>query len=180
MVMPTKISMALTMTLLRAVLVVPMICFLIAGKNILSVLLFCAALATDILDGFFARHFSQVTSFGAYLDALVDKILIYVLLVFFLWKGVYFVLLVALCFLRDLAVSIIRNHRLARRQVINANKWGKLKFVMQATSIFLAFASLVDNGADVYAICANLALVLALLLSIPGVLVLVGGPSDVC
>ncbi|MCX7984053.1 MAG: CDP-alcohol phosphatidyltransferase family protein [Bacteroidetes bacterium] len=74
---------------LRIVLVVPIVyCVSIEFPNnrVYAVILILVALATDFLDGYFARLYHQVTEVGKVLDPLADKIAI----------GVYAIVLVIL------------------------------------------------------------------------------------
>ena len=63
-------------TLIRIVLVPVMLYFLIEGKDLLALLIFIIAAASDGLDGFIARAFRQKTRLGAFLDPIADKILL--------------------------------------------------------------------------------------------------------
>lgn len=76
--LPNKISLA--RLLLTPVFVVSVIYYtgtdpLLAN---LPLIIFLAAIATDALDGFIARKYNQVTSFGILLDPLADKFLLIV------------------------------------------------------------------------------------------------------
>lgn len=44
----------------------------------LPLIIFLAAIATDAIDGFIARHYGQTTAFGTVLDPLADKFLLVV------------------------------------------------------------------------------------------------------
>lgn len=63
------------LTLIR-LLAIPVMCWFILqdGQSVTAFILFLAIWLTDLLDGFIARHFNQVTDVGKVLDPLVDKI----------------------------------------------------------------------------------------------------------
>jgi len=62
------------LTLARGVLVVPTAVAVVGGHWTPALLLFLAALATDVLDGWVARRTRQVTVLGQLLDPVVDKV----------------------------------------------------------------------------------------------------------
>ena len=96
--------------------------------------LFIAACITDFFDGYLARKYNQVTTFGKFMDPLADKLLVCAALI---------------CFLADPQanmpawVVIISGFRLVAAEkgvTIAASYWGKVKtFVQMAMSIFLVF-----------------------------------------
>lgn len=68
-----RMTLANALTTLRGVLVVPTVIAVVRGWWEVALILFLAALATDILDGWVARRSAQVTVAGQLLDPLVDK-----------------------------------------------------------------------------------------------------------
>lgn len=55
---------------------IPIMCrYILSGdNNMVAFILFLAIWATDLLDGFIARRFNQITDVGKVLDPLVDKV----------------------------------------------------------------------------------------------------------
>ena len=68
-------------TLLRIVLIIPIIYFASFSEVYLSLFLFIIAGLTDYLDGFIARKTYTTTSLGALLDLLADKLLVCLVLI---------------------------------------------------------------------------------------------------
>jgi CDP-diacylglycerol---glycerol-3-phosphate 3-phosphatidyltransferase len=95
---------------------------------------FIVASATDIFDGFVARRWQLVTSFGKVADPIADKAL----------TGSGFVLLSAygelpwwvtvVVLVRELAVTLLR-FWVIRHGVIAASRGGKLKTILQSAAI---------------------------------------------
>jgi CDP-diacylglycerol--glycerol-3-phosphate 3-phosphatidyltransferase len=166
------VTFATTLTLLRLVLVVPIAILTLDQSTWTSALvLFVIAAATDYFDGLVARRFGQVTPFGAWLDASVDKVFVYVLFGVLLWHGSYLGVLVGAAFSRDLAVEILRQRAAAKNYVIPANRWGKAKFVLQCLSIGIALIGPSLSRVLTCAVMANVVLAVAVVASIPGVVV---------
>ena len=59
---------------LRIFLVIPIFYYLSIYENTLALIIIMVAVATDWLDGYFARKFNQITEIGKVLDPLADKI----------------------------------------------------------------------------------------------------------
>jgi len=70
-------------TLIRFVLIPVIACLLYINNGnliILSIFLFLFAVWTDWIDGYIARKYNQQTTFGTFMDPLVDKTLILTIL----------------------------------------------------------------------------------------------------
>lgn len=81
---------------------------LIHERNIAALLIFSAAGISDVLDGYIARKLRTQSSFGAYLDAIADFLLILSVYVFFCIFGTVhfsFVLLIVSMFVQFLVTS---------------------------------------------------------------------------
>ncbi|MDT5039364.1 MAG: CDP-diacylglycerol---glycerol-3-phosphate 3-phosphatidyltransferase [Actinoplanes sp.] len=102
--------------------------------RIVACLVFCVASATDFVDGWIARHFHLVTSFGKVADPIADKAL----------TGTALVLLSAydqlpwwvtvLVLMREWGVTALR-FWVIRYGIIPASRGGKLKTVLQIAAI---------------------------------------------
>ncbi len=99
-------SLANKITLARAVLIVPIIIFLVGGRRELALILFFVASAGDVLDGMMARHRHEVSALGKVLDPVVDKSL-YASLVVLLWTmGTIPLVWLVLFFIPQVALAI--------------------------------------------------------------------------
>lgn len=104
----------------------------------IAFVLFLAGALTDWLDGYLARKYNAVTNFGKLIDALTDKIMVVGLFVTLLalevlpsWS-IFFVLLIIG---REFLITGLRLVAASRGMVLGAEKAGKLKTVMQISSI---------------------------------------------
>lgn len=60
-------------TLLRAILIIPIVLLLLGGARWAALALYVLAVLTDGLDGWLARRSGRMSDFGASLDAIVDN-----------------------------------------------------------------------------------------------------------
>lgn len=165
-------TIATTLTLLRLVLIIPIVALTLHhGNGVAALVLFTIAAATDYFDGFVARRFNQVTALGARLDASVDKFFVYALLAALLSRGSYLVVLVAAAFSRDLVVEFFRQRAAAKNRVIPANRWGKAKFSLQCLSIGIGLIARSLPYTGTWYVIANVVLAVAVIASIPGAII---------
>ena len=74
-------------TLVRVALI-PIFLFLAyRGLRWPALIVFIIASLSDLLDGYIARHYHQVTNFGKFMDPLADKMLVLAAMCFFVEKG---------------------------------------------------------------------------------------------
>ncbi len=89
---------------------------------------------TDVLDGRIARKRNQISNFGIILDPIADKAFIATALIGLsvLGKMPWWVTVVIL--IREIGVTILR-FAVIKREVISANRGGKLKSLLQNFSV---------------------------------------------
>lgn len=108
--------------------------------------IFVVAAVTDVLDGYLARKYNQVTSFGRILDPFVDKILVGGAFVLFLGSGFIdratgqnvtglSAWMVVVIISRELLVSGLRGFSEAGGKPYAANWWGKIKMLIQSITV---------------------------------------------
>lgn len=98
-------------------------------------LLFAIAGFTDLIDGYLARKDNQITSLGKFLDPLADKILVSSILVMLVQIGWIpgWIAIIIIC--RDVMVTGLRAIAADEGVVLAADKYGKLKTVMQLVAL---------------------------------------------
>ena len=105
--------------------------------------LFVFASITDVVDGYIARHFNQVSDIGKVLDPIADKVLQCVALIMLvcLLQGVYFVFM-ALLIVKEIFMAVSSRYFMVKsKSQINqqSNKWGKAGATINFIGIVLAF-----------------------------------------
>lgn len=93
-------------SVVRIILVVPIIWSLLHGRFALAFWLFVIAGASDGLDGFLAKRFGWSSRLGGILDALADKLLLVSTFVCLWWLGIFPWWLVLAVLARDLVIVI--------------------------------------------------------------------------
>lgn len=99
-------NLANAITLSRLVAVLPIWLLIDAGENALALALFVVAALTDALDGAVAKLIGTASTFGAFLDPLVDKLMLGFLFIIAGTLGWTSLWLVALVVGRDMALGI--------------------------------------------------------------------------
>ena len=119
--------------------------------------LFVIAALTDWLDGKLARANGQVSTFGRFMDAVIDKVMIVGLMVA-LVNGGYFMghritaMLLVLCIIgREFLISGLRMVAASKGVVVEADAGGKVKTFLQLNAIgwLLGWRMLAADFADV-------------------------------
>ena len=88
---------------------------------------FILASLSDLLDGYIARHYNQISNFGKFMDPLADKVLVLSAMCFLVEKGQMAGWVVAVILFREFAVSGLRLIAVERQRVIAAAWSGKVK-----------------------------------------------------
>ena len=103
--------------------------------------MFLAAALTDLLDGYLARRWKQVTTVGTLLDPVADKLLISAALISLVEMRLLPGWLVILIISREFAVSGLRSIAAAEGFTVRAGELGKSKMVLQVVGVTLVLLS---------------------------------------
>jgi CDP-diacylglycerol---glycerol-3-phosphate 3-phosphatidyltransferase len=134
------VNAANVLTALRLVLVPVFVALTIAsdltdpGLRIASALTFAVAAATDFVDGWIARTWNLVTSFGKVADPIADKALTGAALLLLSSYDLVSWWVTGVILLREFGVTALR-FWVIRRGVIAASRGGKVKTAMQSLAI---------------------------------------------
>ena len=107
------------------------------SKEGLALVIFLSAAITDLLDGYFARRRSQVTTLGKLLDPIADKLLISAAFISLVELGRVPAWMVVIIVGREFAVTGLRGIASAEGLTIAASDLGKAKMVTQVVSVSL-------------------------------------------
>ncbi len=101
----------------------------------LALAMFLSSALTDLLDGYLARRWRQVTTIGTLLDPIADKLLISAALISLVQVRVLPGWMAILIIGREFAVSGLRAIAAAERYTIKASDLGKTKMVSQVVAV---------------------------------------------
>ncbi len=146
------LRLANLLTFSRLLLTLPFFLFFRAKLMVPAAIIFGLAALTDYFDGRIARK-QGITSFGSFMDSIVDKILVGTALIsFYLFQhehldngiGLIPIWMVLVIIGREIIVTALRILCVAKNgEVISANRWGKYKTTVQVIVIFISLVLLI-------------------------------------
>lgn len=101
----------------------------------LAMALFTIAGISDVVDGYYARKYGVVSSFGKFLDPLADKLLSISVLIMLLSLHRIAAWLVVVLVARDVTITALRSMASDEGILISASSWGKRKTLMQSFAL---------------------------------------------
>ena len=132
------------LTLLRIALIPVLVLFFYLPmwwSNIACVVVFVFAAVTDWADGFIARRMGQMSTFGAVLDPLADKLMVATALIMLVQRQetyeIVFTLSAGVIVGREITISALREwmSEIGERARVNVSWVGKVKTGFQMTAI---------------------------------------------
>jgi len=113
----------------------------------IALFLYALGCVTDLLDGYIARKYNQVSNLGIYMDPMADKIFGYTMVMILLYLNVFPLWITLLIFIRDMAVDAFLSFAIAKKTFIKATYPGKYKSVFLNLAIITGILALsVLNG----------------------------------
>ena len=163
------------LTLFRLFSIIPIL-YILQGKTEhywLAIILIIIALVSDICDGWLARKYNAASEFGAMLDSVTDKSLIYAILFSIMHFNIMLSWLIILLFIRDMLTDGLRAIITRLHGCPPANIYGKLKFGLQIMVILVSLSGLYyEFDREKLKIINNILLGIAFLVSLAGAKVL--------
>ena len=179
--MSSQLNLANTITIARILLIPVFLVLLLGGLpepygDIAAAAVFILAAATDKLDGYVARRSKQITTLGQFLDPLADKLLIAAALIALVSQGRIAAWVAMLIIGREIAVSVLRIVGVSQGVSIPADKYGKLKTVLQIVYVVYVLVP-TDKIAELIHVSTDVATIIQWILA--GVVVVVTLASGV-
>lgn len=134
------------LTLIRILLVPVTMALMLTNHFYWALGVFIVASITDFFDGYIARKYNLVTSFGKIMDPLADKILVFGALLCFVEMGFVPAWCVAVILAREFFVTGMRVVAVDKGKVIAASWWGKIKTNVQIFAVIIGFLTFAAEG----------------------------------
>lgn len=121
---------------LSRVVIAPVFLILFLSKDLalqqFSIVLFIVGAITDYYDGYFARRFNQISSFGKFMDPLADKFLTAAAFIAFVLMNIVPLWMVVIILVRDFATTYLR---IVKKREFVTSKPAKFKTTLQMVFI---------------------------------------------
>lgn len=130
------------LTLARLLMIVPMVGYFMAGRPLRSLFFFLLASLTDLLDGYIARKYNQISNFGKVMDPLADKLMLLAATLCLFRSGELPLPVIIIVFCKEILMILggILLYRI-RHAIVPANIIGKIGTVLYFVAVVLAFLS---------------------------------------
>lgn len=92
-----------------------------------AMLLFAAAGISDLVDGYYARKYGQVSVMGKFFDPMADKLIHMTAMVFLIPLGRMTAWLACVILFREIFITGLRSMAAGEGIIIDAGSWGKKK-----------------------------------------------------
>jgi cardiolipin synthase len=138
---------------------------------IYALVVFCIASATDLIDGWFARRFNQISEFGKFIDPLADKILVISSVIALLVLDPFLSLatdfwMVIIIAARDILITIMRTRAIKKGKVLRTSKFGKVKTAFQMGSIVIIITIYIARKSNLFVGNENIPYMIMLVMTI--------------
>ena len=166
-----KLNLANLLTLFRiAAIPIIVLCFYSPLDNArpIAAIIFGIAAVTDLIDGWVARRFNQMSRFGEFLDPVADKLMVAIVLVMLVQdQSSWFEDVIAMIIIgREITVMALREWMatIGERANVKVSTSGKIKTTLQMFGIaFMVFHNRPVRHSDIYRVGFALLVVAAVM-----------------
>lgn len=124
------------LSMIRGVMVIPVSIALWYHNSTAVAVICCSAVVSDVLDGYFARKFNQISEYGKIFDPLADKLFVGAMAVILAIQGAIPLWFFACVLLRDIAIfsggMVVKSKK---GIVLPSNYVGKISVVFIALTL---------------------------------------------
>ncbi|MBI3074034.1 MAG: CDP-alcohol phosphatidyltransferase family protein [Deltaproteobacteria bacterium] len=166
--LPREINLPNALTILRLVLTPLVVVLILNDALVVALAVFIVAAGTDYLDGLIARAYGLQTRFGAFLDPIADKVLIFAMLALLPWLNTVPVWFSAAIIARELCLGggVLFLHATGRHVVIDPSRMSKYATTGEFLAIGLGIVAVGgDTGIREYLAAAMLGTVVLVAVS---------------
>lgn len=113
--------------------------YILPSTSVIPLIIFALAAASDAVDGYVSRKYNMITTFGKFVDPLVDKILVLSAFVLMAEKNGIPGWIVVIVISRELIITGFRTIAADKGVTIAASNLGKIKTISQMAAIIVYF-----------------------------------------
>lgn len=117
----------------------PNVTYLLPISYLIAGILFIVASLTDLLDGYIARRYNQVTTFGKFFDSIADKLLTNTVLIVFSCANIIPVWMTVVLIARDFVIDVVRQILASQKVIMAANQLGRVRAAVEMFGMIILF-----------------------------------------
>lgn len=150
------------LTLLRLFLIpVYWLLMMIKNNETAALIVFLIASATDVLDGYIARKYHQVTDWGKLFDPLADKLMVLSVLFSLLLKGIIPPIILFIILIKEALMMLGAGIMLHNKVIVYSKPIGKIaQFVTIAGMVLAFFRNSFNQAIHIYVLWTAIGLTL--------------------
>lgn len=128
------------LTMLRLLLIpIYWVLMMVRNNEIAALIVFVTASLTDLLDGYIARHYNQVTDWGKLFDPLADKLMVVSVMITLVLKGAVPLIILIIVTVKEIIMVLGAAYMLRRKIVVYSKPLGKTAQFTMVIGLILSF-----------------------------------------
>ena len=128
------------LTMLRLLLIpIYWVLMMVRDNETAALIVFVTASITDLLDGYIARHYNQVTDWGKLFDPLADKLMVVSVMMTLVLKGAVPLIILIIIGIKEIIMVAGAACMLRRKIVVYSKPVGKTAQFTMVAGMILAF-----------------------------------------